>query len=238
MQLTKLDTMAVQQIFVKCFNCSCMSGPFKELTKEQMARVDKGRTELTYAKGETVCKQGAFISNIIFIKEGLAKFYLDTKPNPTVISVEKNGYFIGLQSLFENNVYQFSVEALEDEEVCLIDIKIFEELLTENAAFAAATIKYLNFDMIKLYDRLQSVTQKQIHGRFAEFLLYLKNNIYEQNPFELSISKRDMADIISTSHESISRMCTQLKNEGIIEEKGRIIRVLNEEKLEQISKFG
>ncbi len=230
--------MAIQQIFVKCFNCSCMSGPFKELTKEQMAKVDKNRTELTYAKGETICKQGAFISNMLFIKKGLVKFYLETKPNPTVISVEKNGYFIGLQSLFENNVFQYSVEALEDTEVCLVDIKIFEELVHENAAFGAGIIRYINYDMIKLYEKLQSITQKQIHGRFAELLLYLKNNIYEQNPFNLSISKKDMADIISTSHESVSRLCTQLKKEGIIEEKGRVINVLNEEKLERISKFG
>ncbi len=230
--------MAIQQIFVKCFNCSCMSGPFKELTKEQMEKVDKNRTELTYAKGETICKQGAFISHMLFIKEGLVKFYLETKPNPTVISVEKNGYFIGMQSLFENNVYQYSVEALEDTEVCLVNLKVFDELIHENAAFGAAIIKYLNSDMIKLYQKLQSVTQKQIHGRFAELLLYLKNNIYEQNPFNLSISKKDMADIISTSHESVSRMCTELKKEGIIEEKGRVINVLNEEKLMQLSKFG
>ncbi len=230
--------MAIQQIFVNCYNCSCMSGPFKALTKEQMVKVDKNRTELTYGKGEIICKQGAFISHLIFIKKGLVKFYLETKPQPTVISVEKNGYFIGLQSLFEQNVFQYSVEALEDTEVCLVDLKIFEELVYKNAAFGAGIIKYINFDMIKLYDRVQSLSQKQIHGRFAEFLLYLKNNIYEQNPFDLSISKRDMADIISTSHESISRMCTQLKNEGIIEEKGRVIKVLDEEKLAQISKFG
>jgi CRP/FNR family transcriptional regulator, polysaccharide utilization system transcription regulator len=230
--------MAVQQIFVKCYKCSCMSGPFKSLTKEQMGKVDENRTELTYAKGEIICKQGAFISNMLFIKEGLVKFYLETKPNPTVISVEKNGYFIGLQSLFENNVFQYSVEALEDTEVCLVDIKIFEELVYENSAFGAGLIKYINYDLIKLYDRLQSITQKQIHGRFAELLLHLKNNIYEQNPFSLSISKKDMADIISTSNESVSRMCTQLKKEGIIQEKGRLIQVLDEERLEQISQFG
>lgn len=230
--------MATQQIFVKCYKCSCMSGPFKALTKEQMAKVDENRTELTYAKGEIICKQGAFISNMLFIKEGLVKFYLETKPNPTVISIEKNGYFIGLQSLFEQNVFQYSVEALEDTEVCLVDIKIFEELIYENAAFGAGLIKYINYDMIKLYDRFQSMSQKQIHGRFAELLLYLQKNIYEQNPFNLSISKGDLANIISTSHESVSRMFTQLKNEGIIEEKGKVIHVLDEEKLEQISKFG
>lgn len=230
--------MAIQQIFVQCQNCSCMSGPFKALTKEQMARVDQNRTEITYGKGETICKQGSFISNMLFIKSGLVKFYLETKPTSTVISVEKNGYFIGLQSLFEQSVFHYSVEALEDTEMCLVDINVFRELIYENAHFSAGIIKYINNDMIKLYSRFQSITHKQIHGRFAELILYLKNNIYEQNPFTLSISKKEMADIISTSNESVSRLCTELKKEGIIEERGHTIKVLDEARLEQISKFG
>lgn len=230
--------MAIQQIFVKCHNCSCMSGPFTALTKEQMALVDQNRTELTYNKGETICKQGSFISNMLFIKKGLVKFYLETKPTPTVISVEKNGYFIGLQSLTGQSVFHYSAEALEDTELCLVNIEVFKKLLEENARFATGIIEYINNDMIKLYERFHSIAHKQIHGRFAELLLYLKDSIYQQNPFALSISKKDMADIISTSNESVSRLCSELKKEGIIEEKGRTITVVDEDKLKQISKFG
>lgn len=230
--------MAIQQIFVKCHNCSCMSGPFMALSKEQMARVDQNRTELIYNKGETICKQGSFVSNVLFVKKGLVKFYLETKSTNTVISVEKNGYFIGLQSLTGQSVFHYSAEALEDTELCLVNIDVFKELILENAKFAAGIIEYINNDMIKLYERFHSITHKQIHGRFAEFLLYLKDNIYQQNPFALSISKKDMADIISTSNESVSRLCSELKKEGIIEEKGRTITVLDEERLKQISKFG
>ena len=230
--------MAIQQIFVKCFECSCMSGPFKALTKNQLTKVDENRTELTYAKGEIICKQGSFISNMLFIKSGLVKFYLETKPQPTVISVEKNGYFIGLQSLFEQSVFQYSVEALEDTEVCQVDMRIFEELVYENAAFGAGIIKYINADMIRLYERFESLSHKQIHGRFAEFLLNLRNNIYEENPFDLTISRKDIADIISTSHESVSRICTELKNDKIIKQEGKKITILDQDKLEQIGQFG
>jgi CRP/FNR family transcriptional regulator len=215
-----------------------MSGPFKALSEDQMKRVDNHRTEITYRKGETICKQGSFISNMLFIKKGLVKIYLENGTHPTILSVENDGYFIGLQSLFNENVFHYSVEALEETDLCLVDINVFRDLIRENAEFGARIIEYINNDVIKTYNRFHSHTQKQIHGRFAELLLYLKNDIYEQNPFALSITKKDMADIISTSNESVSRLCSELKNEGIINEKGRVLTILDEEKLEQISKFG
>ena len=92
--------MAAPQVFVKCMFCSCMSGPFKALTNEELALVDKNRTELTYRKGELLCKQGAFISNTIFIKKGLVKIYLESNDHPIILSLEKDGYFI------KNAVYE------------------------------------------------------------------------------------------------------------------------------------
>ena len=208
------------------------------LNEEQMARVDKQRTEITYNKGEIICKQGSFVSYILFIKKGLVKLFLETKPTPTIISVEKNGYFLGLQSITGQGVFHYSVEAIEDTELCLVNIEVFKELILENAKFAAGVLGYINKDMVKLYDRLHSAAHKQIHGRFAEFLLYLKDNIYQENPFTISITKKDMADIISTSSESVSRLFTELKKEKIISEKGKTITVIDEDKLRQISKFG
>lgn len=230
--------MAKQQIFVECLNCSCMSGPFKALSAEQMKRVDDHRTEITYRKGETICKQGSFVSNMLFIKKGLVKIYLENNDHPTILSVQNDGYFIGLQSLFNENVFHYSAEALEDTELCLVDINVFRGLIHENPLFGARLIEYINADMVQTYNRFQSHTQKQIHGRFAELLLYLQEEIYESNPFHLSISKKDMADIISTSNESISRLFGELKHEGILSEKGKQITLENRERLKQISKFG
>lgn len=215
-----------------------MSGPFKALSVEQMKRVDSHRTEITYRKGETICKQGSFVSNILFIKKGFVKIYLEDHDHPTILSVQNDGYFIGLQSLYNGNVFHYSAEAIEDTDLCLVDVNIFKSLIEENAIFGARLIQYLNEDTVHAYNRFHSHTQKQIHGRFAEMLLYLQNEIYESNPFNLSISKKDLAEIISTSSESISRLFSELKNEGILKEKGKEITVVDEARLEQISRFG
>ena len=91
---------APSRIFIKCVNCTCMSGAFKKLNEEQLSRVDRHRSELSYRKGEIMCKQGAFLSNMLFVKKGLVKLYLEHGEHPTILSLESNGHFIGLPSIF------------------------------------------------------------------------------------------------------------------------------------------
>jgi len=230
--------MASPQIFVKCMNCTCMSGAFKELTPEQLKRVDHHRSELNYRKGEILCKQGSFVSNLLFIKSGLVKLYLENGDNPTIISIEKDGYWIGLPSLFVEDVFHYTVEALDNTEVCLVNIATFKELLSQNSRFASDIASYLNNDLVYSYNRMASLTQKHINGRFAELMLYLSKNVYESNPFKTSISRKDMADLIATSHESISRLVKKFTEDRIIDHKGHLFEILNEEKLKQVSKVG
>lgn len=58
--------------------CSVGENPlccFDTLTDEEILFVDKNSVEVEYKRGEIICKQGAFASHIMIIKEGLAKIY-------------------------------------------------------------------------------------------------------------------------------------------------------------------
>ena len=175
--------MATTFISIKCLNCTCMSSAFKQLSLDELERVDRHRTEISYKKGETMCKQGSFISNMMFIREGLAKVYLEDGQNEVMLSLAGVGSFIGLPSLFGQGVYHYTVEAVEDNEVCLVDINVFRDLLKQNASFATAVLEMANDSLINSFGRIQCVTNKQLHGRFAEMLLNLRRDIYKENPF-------------------------------------------------------
>ncbi len=223
---------------INCPDRRVQSAAFEMLTDEQLRKVDKDRTELTYRKGELLCKQGMYMSNIIFIRGGSAKLYLENDNHVTIINIEKPGSFIGVQALYGEDVFPFSAEALTDTEVCLNDINVFRELVVENAPFGKEIIRTLNRDLLKSYNRLFSLTTKQIHGRFSELLLFLSNVLYESNPFKLTISRQDMANLISTSPESVSRLISEFKEEGIIKSKGHTIEILDNVRLNTISNKG
>lgn len=226
--------MEKSHIKVHCINCQCMSCAFKKLLPEQLRRIDNKRAELKYRRGEMICKDGSFVSSLIFIKKGLVKTYLDKGSEQVVIGLKKSGDFIGLSSIYEDRLL-YSAEALEDTDACITDVRTFNAILNENSEFATEIIRLINKDIAKAYARMYSLTNIQIRGRFAELLLVLMENIYESNPFELKLSRKVLAELVSTSNESISRLTKEFKSTNTIKVSGRVFEISDIEKLRRLS---
>jgi len=227
-------TKTNEYIKIDCKDCKIKSKPFQQLTNEQMYRVDEARAELTYKKGELLSKQGTLMSHIIYIRKGFVKLFLENEGEVTIISIAKPGTFIGVQALYGESVFPFSAEAMTDTEVCLKDINVFRELVLENSEFSRGIIEILNANLMQSYKRMFSLANKQIDARFSELLLYMRNVLYASNPFKLTISRKEIAGLISTSPESVSRLISDFKDKGIIAGKGQTIEILDASKLEGI----
>lgn len=208
------------------------------LTEEQIQYFKANRFEINFKKGENILKQGTKATSILCVKSGLLKMYREQGLVYNTVSLKKKGDIVGLQSLFTKSNYLYSVEALTEAKACFIDILVFEKLFKENSDFAKEMVQYINNDMINMFDKLYSFTIKHIHGRLAEFLLYLQSQIYKTNPFELTISKTDISEILGTSKESISRLFKEFKNDGIITEKKHYLKINDFARLKLISKAG
>ncbi len=69
-------------------------------------------------------------------------------------------------------------------------------------------------------------------------MLCLANRVFKSDKFCLPLSRSDLADLTGLSIESVLRIMKDFKNEGLIETKGKNIKILNEEQLDKISRFG
>ncbi len=225
-----------EYIKINCIDCKYKSEPFQKLSEEQMNRVDERRSELSFKSGQLLNKQGMFMTHIIFVRKGFVKLFLENDDEVTIVGIAKPGSFIGVQALYGEPVFPFSAEALTDTEVCMKDINVFRELVLENPEFAKGIIEILNADLIQAYKRMFSLSTHQVNARFSELLLYMRNVLYESNPFTLTISKKDIADLISTSPESVSRLISDFREQGIISSSGKTIEILNVGKLETLCK--
>lgn len=228
------------RINITCANCTCMSFAFKKLTFDQLKEVDDHRSEIHYEKGEIICKQGSFMDNMMFVKNGLVKLYMESSDRPMILSLVGQGHFLGLPLVFSEHhpVYHFTAQALTESEICEVEVGLFREFIGENHEFSREINKILSQDLIRSHQQMFSLSKKQIRGRFAELILDLKNKFYKRKNFELALSRRDMAELISTSPESISRLIKELKDENILIVDGNDIEILHEEKLKRISLVG
>lgn len=219
---------------ITCKNCKYRSDLLKTLTDEQMQKVDEHRSELSFKRGEMLSKQGMLMSHTLYLKTGFAKLYIESGDELTIVSIAGPGTFIGIQALYGERVFPFSAEAMTDVEVCLKDINLFRELVLESPGFAKGVIELLNADLIQSYSRMFSLTTRLIDGRFSELLLFLSNVFYDSNPFKLTISRKELADLISSTPESVSRLIGNFKSQGIIKGTGQVIELVDIEALEEM----
>ena len=89
-----------------------------------------------------------------------------------------------------------------------------------------------------MYDKLISLTQKQMHGRMADGLLYLANGFYKSDSFCLQISRQDIADMTAMSKDSAIRILKEFERDGIIDLKGRELTILDMDHLYELSHKG
>jgi CRP-like cAMP-binding protein len=220
-----------------CIDCFDINELLGALTNDEKAEIKKHEVEVRFKKGEIICKQGTFASNIAFIKKGLVKIFLEHNERNLILKIEPAGKLIGLQSLY-SSYYHYTCVAYEDSLICLFDIAYFKQLIQENAIFASQIINALSENTIANYERLTCLTQKKSHGRLADILLCLSEKIYKSNVFKFHFPRKDLAELSNMSVENLTRTINDLKKDKIISISGNNIEILNLEKLKTISEKG
>ena len=212
---------------------------FDELSEDEKKLVEASKVTVTYKKGETICKQGAFASHIIYLQEGLCKIYLEGKDKNLILKISPSNNLIGLPSIYDgNNVFLYSASTYIDSTVELIDIALFKQLIQQNPKFAFRIINILNENTVQTYGRFFCLTNKQLHGRVADIILCLADRIYKSQRFDLPLSRGDLAELTGMSTESVVRVIKDFKDDGLIVQNGKEFEIRNYEMLDKISKLG
>jgi len=221
-----------------CFDCSMASPVFCSLKPDEIARMDEHRVEVTFKPGETIMKSWTPNTHVISFFEGLAKISLEGIGGKNFILdfVRPPAFFSGPG--FLDNKNHLTISAVELCKLCLIDMDTFLAIMKGNARMAFAFMENSNNFILNLVNKMESLLVKHHHGRVAEALLYLSREIYYSNPFKLSISKQELAEMTGLSKESVSRILHEFIHEGLIQTTGKSFHLLKQDMLDQISRNG
>ncbi len=212
---------------------------FEHLTKEEAELLETNKRDVKFKKGEMIAKQGSFASHVVFLKEGLVKVYLEGNQKDLILKIVPDNHFLSLSSVFDgNNTFIYSVSTYMDSTATLISIDIFKQLVRNNAKFAHQIINVLNTNTAQIYGRFYCLSRKQSHGRVADIILCLSENVFNTKKFKLNISRNDLADLTGLSSESVNRIFKEFKEDKLIDIDGKSISVLDFDKLQEISTYG
>ncbi|QGY43281.1 helix-turn-helix domain-containing protein [Maribellus comscasis] len=222
-----------------CEQCQLKTLFFSHVTVNELTDICEIKEEKTYSKGELIIKEGDRIDEFLYMKEGLVKL---SKNSPhekeQILSFSKPFDFVSLLSIFSADYYRYSVTAVEDSVVCLLDLNVVKNHAQQNAMFTMDLMTRISEATDKIIIENLEIRRKNLKGRVAHVLLYFSNYIYERDEFELPVSRREIAEYIGMTTENVIRSLSEFRKDKIIKIFGKDILIADKKRLKNISEFG
>jgi len=231
--------MSDTNVIENCESCSKRWKNFKHLTKSELQIVNENRYEATFKPGEIMLKQGSPTSNALFMANGLAKTYIEgTKGKNFIMGIAMPGKLIMGPGAYVNSRHTYSVSAITTVQACFISFDIFRELVRVNGVFAESLIEDISAKSQKTLVRMVNLSQKRMSGRLADALLYFSDEVFESDDYDMILSRQELGEMTNMAKECVVRILKELEDSGVIYSDSSKIKILDRERLIQISDKG
>jgi CRP/FNR family transcriptional regulator, polysaccharide utilization system transcription regulator len=220
-----------------CEHCeSRVLGVFCALEGEALAEFSANKTVNKYKKGQIIFYEDNKPYGLYCMIDGRVKLYktgIDGRQQ--ILRISGPGDILGYRSLFADETYQATAEALEDSNICCIDKNVFFPVLAKDPNLSLEIIKKLAAELRSAEDLATSIAQRSVRERMAELLLILKETYGKDTKdgtlIDLKLSREEMAEMIGITQETAIRLLSEFKGDGLIAVKGRDITILKTEAL-------
>jgi CRP-like cAMP-binding protein len=215
---------------------------FTGLNQEDKDLLESGKITCEYKKGETIFKEGMKPTGMICLQVGKVKLFKEgIGGKEQIIRLVNSIELVGYRALLADENHTTTAIAIEDSIVCHIDKEKIFDVLNRNNELAMKIIKRLAKELGNSKNRIVNLTQKHVRGRLAEALLILKDT-YGENELDgyldVALGRNDLADLANMTTSNASRTLSAFSEEELVEVKGRKIKLLDADKITQISNYG
>lgn len=220
--------------------CKKLKRTFTTLTDTEIKSLLRPDSIRAYKKGELIYAEGARIKGCYFVYSGIIKIYqTGHEGKEQIIKFDREGDIFGFRSVIRHEPACTSIETMSETILCYIPDTILLDLIKNNSGFA--------FDMVQIACKelgdsnryIRDIAQKSVRERLAEVLLLLSDDFGTESDgtLNLNITREDLSNFVGTATETVIRLLSDFKSDGLVNSKGRKITLLNIEKLKTIAGF-
>lgn len=219
----------------------CMSQVpiFNHLSDEELLEVANLANHTTFKKGEIIFLAEEHVEQLFIINNGKVKISrISHSGREQILRILGPGEFLGELALFGNSPLSTNAEALDPTEICVIHGRDLKNLVLQFPNIAVKILEEFSKRLEKTESLIEQLGLHDIEQRIAGFLLELSKDAKNKDgPIDitLSISKKDLASLIGTTQETLSRKLAVFQEKGWIKLIGqRRIIILDEDRLNTI----
>ncbi len=216
---------------------------FQGLSPENIEALAKIASAQTYQKNEVIFWQGDEGRGFFLIVVGRVKvFKLSPEGKEQILHIFGVGEQFAEVPAFDGQCFPASAAALEPTELLFFPRAAFISLLEKYPSLGMQMLASLSRKLRRFTNIVENLSFKEVPGRLAAYLLYL-HNLQRDNPglniqpnqVKLDITKGQLAALMATIPETLSRVFAKLSQAGLIEIDGAVISLLNIPELKRLS---
>ena len=209
------------------------SGLFQGLPAAEIDEIVAIVIEKKYQRGESIFFEGDPGNGFYMVSEGRVKiFKMSLNGKEHILHIFGEGEPFGEVPVFHGQPFPASAEAMVKSSVLFFPRDRFVQLVHRTPSIALNMLAVLSMRLRRFASQIENLSLKEVPARLADYLLYLLEEQGREDSVELEISKGQLASLLGTIPETLSRIFAKMTEEGLIEVVGRRINILDRHGLE------
>ena len=209
---------------------------FQGLPGQQIEQVKDVAVSRNYARGELVFMEQDKGNGFYLVAEGMVKvFKVSPSGKEQILHVFGPGEPFGEVPVFSGKRFPANAETIRKSRLLFFPRTAFLDLITAHPSLALNMLAVLSMRLRQFTNQVENLSLKEVPARLAAYLLYLSTEQERDDFVTLHISKGQLASLLGTIPETLSRILSRMSKQGLIETKDRTIRLMNREGLESLS---
>ena len=217
---------------------SCVSRVpiFASLSAEEQAKVATYAQPMSLGKGELLHRPGAAVGKLAVLHEGRVKLVQPTHSGrERLLRIAGPGDVVGEHAFLTGERPEHYVEAVDDARLCIFDHDDLAGLVAAYPAIAVSMLRSLSTRATQAEHRL-ALGALDVPARLADYLLDLPaRTVDRRSVVRLPLAKKDVASLLATTPESLSRALAKLRSDGLISTDGDDVILLDPSGLDALA---
>lgn len=195
---------------------------FRDLDDYELEKIVDISISREWKKNSHVFLQGDPLENVYFINDGKVKIYKsDANGREQIVAILKKGEMFPHVGFFRKGGYPGYSEVLEAASLVVVPISQFEKVLVENPHLSIKVFKVLGEKIVDLQERLEAQILNNTYEQIIKLLIRLGELHGEKQEdgtivLKSDFTNKDLANMIGTTRETVSRTLTKLKKDELI----------------------
>jgi CRP-like cAMP-binding protein len=212
---------------------------FKGLSETELDEVAAIAVDKSYKRSESIFLEGDKADGFYIVARGQVKIYKTSlEGKEQILHIYGPGHLFGEVPVFSGSRFPANALALKKSRILFLPRQAFVQLIARHPSLSMNMLGELSLRLRQFTVQIENLSLKEVPSRLASYLIVLAEEQGETAQVTLTISKGQLASLLGTIPETLSRIFAKMSSQGLIRVDGKAIHLIDPVGIEDLSVAG